>query len=66
MWPTEWQFQISLQKTVKQHSENTDCYFNYGLANNQFLFEAIFFHEKQKMTKKISEMGQKSLKFENQ
>ena len=64
MWPTEWQFQISPQKTVKQHSENADCYFNYGLTKNQFSFEAIFFHERQKNDKKLGQMGQKSLKFE--
>ena len=51
MSPTEWQFEISLQKTLKLHSENADCYFNYGLTKNLFSFEAIFFHERQKMTK---------------
>ena len=59
MSPTEWQFEISLQKTLKLHSENADCYFNYGLTKNQFSFEAIFCQE-------FSEKGQKSLKFENQ
>ena len=51
---------------VKQHSENADFYFNNGLTKKQFSFEAMFFHERPKMTKKISEMCQKSQKCENQ
>ena len=37
---------------VKQHSENAGFYLNNGLTKKQFSFEAIFFHERPKMTKK--------------